>query len=280
MKPDTANALIAQARAMLAGEEARAEAELLLAEALGRDRAWLYAHGDEIVAEAALQHFWQAIERRRRGEPVAHILGRQEFWSMSLAVTADTLIPRPDSELLVELALQKIPSDAGFDVVDLGTGTGAIALALARERAQARITGIERDAASLKVAERNAARLGLDRVRLLRGDWFSPVRDERFDLVVGNPPYIAEADPHLLQGDLRFEPRQALASGPDGLDAIRLIVAAAPARMRAGAWLLLEHGYEQGGCVRELLQQAGLESVQTFQDLGSRDRVSGARRPL
>jgi release factor glutamine methyltransferase len=219
------------------------------------------------------------IERRRIGEPVAQILGRQEFWSLTLAVTSDTLIPRPETELLVELALQRMPQAAAVDVLDLGTGSGAIALALAQERPKARITAIDRDARTLAVAQRNGAKLGLDRVRFLRGDWFSPVSDEQFDIVVGNPPYIAEADPHLLQGDLRFEPRQALASGQDGLDAIRAIIAAAPARLRPGAWLLLEHGFEQGTSVRELLGAAGLESVQSFRDLESRERVSGGHRP-
>ena len=278
MPTDTLSSLISQAASLLPGEEARAEAELLLAEALGKDRAWLYAHGEDRVPEEARGRFDQLLRRRRDGEPVAQILGRQAFWSLSLSVTPDTLIPRADTELLVELALQRVPQDADLDVLDLGTGSGAIALALAHERPRARVTGIERDARTLEVARRNAARLGLDRVRLLRGDWFSPVLDERFDLVLGNPPYIAEDDPHLERGDLRFEPRAALASGKDGLDAIRSILSSAPARLRPGAWLLLEHGFAQGEAVRHLLQQAGLSSVQTWRDLESRERVSGGRR--
>lgn len=279
MIAETANSLISQAARQLSGEESRAEAELLLVEALGKDRAWLYAHGEDPLPESALERFRALFERRRLGEPVAQILGRQEFWSLALSVTADTLIPRPETERLVELALLRIPEAAAFDVLDLGTGTGAIALALARERPQARITAIERDARTLEVARRNGARLGLERVRMLRGDWFSPVADERFDLVLSNPPYIADGDPHLQRGDLRFEPRAALASGPDGLEAIRWIVAAAPAHLRAGACLLFEHGFEQGEACRQLLLDAGFEDVQTYQDLEARDRVSGGRRP-
>ena len=279
MTQATATALLKRAAQQLSGDEALAEAELLLAEALGKDRAWLYAHGEDSLPEPACRRFDQLLARRRAGEPVAQILGRQEFWSLSLSVTADTLIPRPETELLVELALQRTPNATPCDVLDLGTGSGAIALALARERPQARITGIERDARTLEVAQRNAARLGLDRVRLLRGDWFSPVADEVFDIVLSNPPYIAEADPHLLRGDLRFEPRAALASGPDGLDAIREITASAPARLRVGGWLLFEHGFEQGEASRRLLQQAGFVDVRSFVDLESRDRVSGGRRP-
>lgn len=279
MTAQTANALIMQAARQLPGEESRAEAELLLVEASGKDRAWLYAHGEDPLPVPVLERFRALLERRRLGEPVAQILGRREFWSLDLSVTVDTLIPRPETELLVELALQRIPEAAVLDVLDLGTGTGAIALALARERPQARITAIERDARTLEVARRNAARLGLERVRMLRGDWFSPVADESFDLVLSNPPYIADEDPHLQQGDLRFEPRAALASGPDGLEAIRRIAASAPAHLRAGAWLLFEHGFEQGEACRQLLLDAGFEDVQTFKDLEARDRVTGGRRP-
>jgi release factor glutamine methyltransferase len=279
MNPDSAAALIATATRALSGEQARAEAELLLAEAIGKNRAWLYSHADDRVPDAARRRFAEWVERRRIGEPVAQILGRQEFWSLSMSVTSDTLIPRPETELLVELALQRIPADAAWDVLDLGTGSGAVALALAHERTRARITAIDRDARTLAVAQRNGARLAPDRVRFLRGDWFSPVADEQFDLIVSNPPYIAQDDPHLQQGDLRFEPRAALASGRDGLDAIRIIVASAAARLRPGAWLLLEHGFEQGEATRGLLHAAGFESVETYPDLESRDRVSGGRRP-
>lgn len=279
MSPDTSSSLIARAVCLLPGEEARTEAELLLADALGKGRAWMYSHGDELVPEPVRRRFEEHLQRRLRGEPVAQILGRREFWSLDLAVTSDTLIPRADTEVLVELALQRVPGDSAWRVLDLGTGSGAIALALARERGKTSVTAIDRDVRALEVARRNAARLGLDRVRFLRGDWFSPVVDERFDLIVSNPPYIAEADPHLEQGDLRFEPRHALVSGRDGLDAIRQIVAAARRHLNPRSWLLLEHGFAQGKEVRELLLAQGFESVQTFSDLESRDRVSGGQAP-
>lgn len=278
MTPDTVARLLAEANLRLPGDEARAESEILLADALGKPRSWLYAHSDEVVDEAARSAFLGAVERRRRGEPVAYLIGRQEFWSLPLAVSSATLIPRPETELLVELALQRLPRDAPLRVLDLGTGSGAVALAIAHERPRALVTGIERAPDTLEVARGNAARLGLDRVRLLAGDWFSAIADECFDLIVGNPPYIADDDEHLSRGDLRFEPRGALASGRDGLDAIRSIVREARAHLEPGAWLLLEHGLGQGPQVRALLQSAGLSQATTFTDLEGRDRVSGACR--
>jgi release factor glutamine methyltransferase len=278
MKQQTVAGLLLEATLRLPGDEARAESEILLADVLGERRAWLYAHSDHVVDDMARRAFEVAIERRRQGQPVAYITGRQEFWSLPLAVSGDTLIPRPETELLVELALQRLPRDAAVAVLDLGTGTGAIALAFAHERPHAQVTGIEFDPRTLDVALGNADRLGLRHVRFLAGDWFSAIGDERFHLVLGNPPYIADGDPHLEQGDLRFEPRLALASGPDGLDAIRAIVAGSRAHLADGGWLLLEHGVGQGAAVRELLHAAGLADVETFADLEHRDRVSGGRR--
>jgi release factor glutamine methyltransferase len=278
MKPDTVARLLAEAALRLPGAEARAEAEILLADVLGQRRAWLYAHSDQVVGEAERRAFDAAVARRHQGLPVAYITGRQEFWSLPLSVSAATLIPRPETELLVELALRRMPAAAPVSVLDLGTGTGAVALAIAQERPSAQVTGIEFDPATLAMARGNATRLGLDRVRLLAGDWFSAIGDQRFDFVLGNPPYIAEADPHLARGDLRFEPRLALASGPDGLDAIRVIVAQAPEHLLDGGWLMLEHGVGQGGSVRELMQAAGLVAVESFVDLEDRDRVSVGRR--
>lgn len=269
--------LLSTAVRHLAGAEARAEAELLLAGAIGRDRAWLYAHADARPDEAQRARYQSWVERRRRGEPVAHLLGQREFWSLPLQVTADTLVPRADTERLVELALERILPDAGVDILDLGTGSGAIALALARERPGAGIVAVDRDARALEVARRNAARLGLEQVVFLQGDWFSPVRDRRFGLVASNPPYLAEDDPHLGEGDLRFEPRGALVSGHDGLDAIRRIVADAPAHLDANGWLLLEHGWTQAAAVRSLLERRGFDDVATWVDLEGRDRVSGGR---
>lgn len=278
MQQDTVAKLLREASLQLPGGEARAEAEILLADALGQRRAWLYAHADAIVGDDERETFRAAVERRRQGAPVAYITGRQEFWSLSLAVSADTLIPRPETELLVELALQRLPGDQAVRVLDLGTGTGAVALAIARERPRAQVTGIDLDPATLAVAQGNASRLGLERVRFLAGDWFSAIGDERFHLIVGNPPYIAEDDPHLAQGDLRFEPRRALSSGVDGLDAIRIIVGQARAHLLEAGWLLLEHGLDQGAAVRDLLRAAELAEVETRLDLEHRDRVSVARR--
>lgn len=268
--------LLADAARRLGGPDARGDAEVLLAAALGRERGWLYAHGDAMPTADQASRFQAWVTRRAGGEPVAHLLGRREFWSLPLAVTADTLVPRHDTERLVELALERLPGGSDAKVLDLGTGSGAIALAIAMERPRARVTAVDREARALEVACRNAAALGLERVRMLRGDWFSPVRGERFGLVVSNPPYLAQDDPHLA-GELRHEPRQALVAGDHGLDDLRGIVADAPAHLEDGGWLLLEHGLKQGAAVRALLAARGFAQVQTWQDLEARDRVSGGR---
>jgi len=271
--------LLRNADASLDGDARRAESELLLARAIDRPRSWLYAHPDALVEEQQARHFLAMVEQRRRGEPVALILGVRDFWSLELTVTSDTLIPRPETELLVELALRHIPAGSPTRVLDLGTGTGAVALALASERPMAEITAIDLHSRTLSVARANAARLQLGRVRFLLGNWFSAVRDERYDVIVGNPPYIAEQDPHLLQGDLRFEPRAALASGIDGLEAIRVIARDSPRHLRANGWLLLEHGFEQGAAVRALLESAGFTKVATGVDLAGLDRVTYGQLP-
>jgi len=251
--------------------EAR-EARLLLARATGFSEASVLAHPERALppeAEARLREF---AARRARGEPIAYILGEKEFYGLPLAVNAAVLIPRPESELLVERALALEPAS----VLDLGTGSGAIALAIKRHRPQARVVAVERSAAALAVARRNAARLGLE-VDLRHGLWFEPVADERFDVIVSNPPYVSADDPHLAEGDVRFEPRTALLGGADGLDSIREIVRAAPAQLSPGGWLFLEHGLGQAAAVRTLLANAGLVSVATWPDLAGIARVSGAR---
>jgi release factor glutamine methyltransferase len=271
-------AVLVQAAAGL-GAEGRGEVELLLAHALGRPRAWLYAHADEVVEDAALATLDMQVARRAHGEPIAQILGRCGFWTLELRITPEVLIPRADTELLVERALAVLPTDKSVRVADLGAGSGAIALAIAMERPQAQLTAIDASAAAIEVAASNAESLGLSaRVRCVRGDWFATLRGERFDLVVSNPPYLAEDDPHLERGDLRFEPRAALASGRDGLDAIRAIVRAAPAHLSDGGWLLLEHGWQQGAAVRALLAESGFEEVATWCDIEQRERVSGGSR--
>jgi len=269
--------LLRDAAVSLEGESRRAEAELLMARAIDRPRSWLYAHPDALLDEQQARHFHSMVEQRRRGEPVALILGVREFWSMELTVTSDTLIPRPETELLVELALRRIPAGTAARVLDLGTGTGAIALALAHERPTADVTAIDLHARALSVAQANAARLQLGRVRFLQGNWFSPVRGERYDVIVGNPPYISEQDPHLQQGDLRFEPRTALASGIDGLEAIRVIARDSPRHLGSNGWLLLEHGFEQGAEVRALMTSAGFTEVTTEMDLAGLERVTSGQ---
>lgn len=273
----TARGLLAAAAAELGGDESMREIEVLLGHALSRDRAWLYAHADDALAVDDAVRFHGLLLRRAAGEPLAYIIGRREFWSLDLAVTPDVLIPRPETELLVELTLQHIPQSAQMDIADLGTGSGAVALALARGRPRARVLATDASAAALGVARGNAERLGIRNVEFAQGDWCAALGGRRFDLIVSNPPYIAESDVHLRQGDLRFEPRAALASGADGLDAIRAIVAGAPPHLRSGGWLLLEHGFEQGAAVRRLLERGGFTDVSTAVDLESRERVSSGR---
>lgn len=255
----------------------RVDAEWLLLHVLAKPRSWLIAHADDALDEAAAAAFAALVERRAAGEPVAYLTGQRGFWSLQLAVGPATLIPRPETELLVELALARLPPDRPCRVADLGTGSGAIALAIAHERPRARVVATDASAAALTVARDNAQRLGLAHISFAEGDWLAPLIDQRFELIVSNPPYIEAADPHLQQGDLRFEPAAALASGVDGLDAIRGIVRAARAHLEPAGWLLLEHGWNQGAAVRGLLQVAGYGEVFTAQDLAGRDRVSGGR---
>ena len=271
--------LLAEAAARLPGVEGRHEAELLLLDVLGRERSWLFAHATDPVDAATEAAFAQLLQRRLAGEPVAYLLGRRGFWTLDLAVTPATLIPRPETERLVELALERLPPERPLRVADLGTGSGAIALALASERPQAQVLATDMSADALAVAAANAQRHALGNVSVRLGPWYAPLAGERFDLIVTNPPYIAAGDPHLEQGDLRFEPPTALASGADGLDDIRLIIAGAPAHLTAGGWLLIEHGWDQGPPIRALLEQAGFTSVSTEVDLEQRDRVSLGRLP-
>lgn len=256
----------------------RIDAEWLLAHALDRPRTWLFAHAADPVPIDVAERFEAMLARRQSGEPVAYLTGTQGFRTLELEVSPATLIPRPETELLVELALARIPVDAEVRVADLGTGSGAIALAIAKERPRAAVIATDSSAAALEVARRNATRNRIATVEFREGDWLAPLAGETFDLIASNPPYIAEGDPHLGEGDLRFEPPTALSSGADGLDAIRRIVRDAPAHLAAGGWLLLEHGWDQGEAVRALLQAAGFIDVETAQDLEGRDRVTLGRR--
>jgi release factor glutamine methyltransferase len=251
----------------------RVDAEALMLHILGKPRSWLFAHGDDAMPAGAGALLDDAVARRLSGEPVAYITGRQGFWSLDLEVTADTLIPRPETELLVEAALACTPGDSPWHIVDLGTGSGAIALALARERPHAHVVAVDFSAAALTVAERNARRHNL-RVRFVHGHWLDAVVGERFDVIVANPPYIQADDPHLAA--LSHEPSSALVAGIDGLDDIRHIVRASPAALHPGGWLLLEHGWDQGKAVRALFGE-GWRSAETLRDLEGRERVTRAR---
>jgi len=255
------------------------DAQWLLEHALGKPRSWLYAHGDDIADEALAARFEALVARRVAGEPVAYITGRRGFWRFDLAVTPATLIPRVETELLVELALARLPQDRELRIADLGTGSGAIALALAHERPRARVVATDASDAALAVALSNANALGIDNIDFRRGDWLEPLAGEHFDLIASNPPYLASDDPHLGAGDLRHEPVSALASGREGLDAIRVIVGDAPAHLVTDGWLLLEHGLEQGRAVRGLLHTAGFVDIATEHDLEGRDRVTLGRMP-
>ncbi|MFZ4791134.1 MAG: peptide chain release factor N(5)-glutamine methyltransferase [Candidatus Competibacteraceae bacterium] len=255
----------------------RLDAEILLATALNRPRSHLYTWPESIPEPELTDRFAAWLERRQQGEPVAYLLGWREFWSLKLEVTPDTLIPRPETELLVELALEPLPMNQAVAVADLGTGSGAIALALAAERPQARIVATDQSPAALAVARRNAVRLGIAHVEFRQGDWCAPLAGESFDLIVANPPYVAATDPHWRQGELRFEPPAALISGPDGLDALRIIIAQAREVLKSGGWLLLEHGYDQGVAVPALLRERGFSEVTDFQDTAGLSRVSRGR---
>lgn len=260
-------------------DSARLDAELLLAKVLGQTRSYLCAWPERLLSELQAQEFDALVARRAAGEPVAHILGRREFWSLDIEVTSATLIPRPDTELLVELALTRIPVDAAWRILDLGTGTGAIALALAHERPCCQVEAGDVSAAALAVATRNVQRLDMTNVRLYCGSWFQPFTDQRFDVIVSNPPYIRADDPHLQQGDVRFDPRSALLAGQDGLRDLRFIISGAPAHLHSGGWLLVEHGYDQETAVAEMFARAGFTAIETARDLGGRPRVSYGRWP-
>jgi len=264
---------------MLDHTSARLEAQYLLQHALDKPRAWLLAHPETAPSPEQLASYEAMLRRRLRGEPVAYILGEREFFGLAFKVTPATLIPRPETELLVELALQRLPPSGSARVLDLGTGSGAVALSVAHARPEAEVWACDVSSEALAVARENARRLALDNVRLLESDWFDALPGMRFDMIVSNPPYIAEGDPHLSQGDLRFEPVRALSSGSDGLRDIRHLVAGGKDFLRPGGWLLFEHGHDQGAPVRALLCQRGYRSVLSVPDLAGIERVSGGQVP-
>lgn len=259
----------------------RLDAELLLGKVLHKTRSYFFAWPEQELNPAEQAAFDQLLAQRLQGVPVAYLLAYREFWGMELEVSPATLIPRPETELIVELALERLVNCSTPSILDLGTGTGAIALALAKERPDAKILAIDQSIEALAVAQRNQQRLRLTNVRLLVSDWFAALdRTNRFDMLISNPPYIAATDPHLTQGDLRFEPRSALSSGVDGLMDLRYLIQTAPRYLAAKGWLLLEHGYDQGLAVKQLLTTASYTEVTCYQDLAGNDRVSLGRCPL
>jgi release factor glutamine methyltransferase len=266
------------ARLARVSDEPRREAEILLAAALGRTRAWLMAHPEERILDCeATDRYEASVSRRSHGEPVAYILGEKEFWSLPLEVGPDVLIPRPETELLVERALAHLPGNASARVLDVATGSGAVALAIAHERPLDSVTGTDVSEAALAVARRNAKRLGLARVDFRTGSWFAPVAGERFTVIVSNPPYVAAADPRVARDVHRFEPHGALYSGSTGLEALQALAAGAPGHLAPGGWLVVEHGDTQGTVVRGLFERAGFIEVSTCRDLAGLDRCTEGR---
>ena len=257
----------------LSSQDARSETQTLLQHALNVNRAYLLAHPEQELDAAQTAAYRALLQRRLAGEPIAYILGEREFFGLKFKVSLATLIPRPETELLVYLALRHLPQ--GGRVLDLGSGSGAIALSIAHAHPDAEVTVVDASIEALAVARENARRLNIVNTRFVQSDWFARLAGERFDLIVSNPPYIADGDAHLAQGDLRYEPRSALASGADGLDDLRRIIGGANAHLTAGGWLLLEHGYDQAAAVRDLLLSAGLDGVFSATDLAGIERVSG-----
>lgn len=255
----------------------RLDAEVLLRHVTGSTPTGLIAGGDRPLAADDMRRLNELIAHRKHGEPIAYLTGEREFWSLRLKVTPATLIPRPETELLVEKALARVPLDARWNIADLGTGSGAIALAIAHERRHCRIYACDQSAAALDVARANAARLNIANIEFSHGDWLAPLARHTFEMVVSNPPYVRADDPHLNNGDVRFEPRTALTGGPDGLDAIRVIAQQAFTRLMPGGFLLLEHGHDQATAVAGILTGSGFCEIACHRDLAGHDRVTECR---
>lgn len=267
------NTTIAEALAIPALEAI--DARVLLRHVLEVDDAWLVAHDRDTLTPGQIEKFAAVVVRRRAGEPVAYITGTREFFGLEFNVSPAVLIPRPETELLVEWALERITPGANVRVLDLGTGSGCVAISIARERPHALVVALDNSVAALEVARTNARRHEVGNLKVGKSDWYSVVASERFNVIVSNPPYIAADDAHLADGDLRFEPAAALASGKDGLDAIRLIVASAPQYLNHGGWIAFEHGYDQAERCRQLLRDAGFAQIFSRRDLAGIERISG-----
>ncbi|WP_075181071.1 peptide chain release factor N(5)-glutamine methyltransferase [Pantoea sp. 1.19] len=261
------------ARRLSASDSPKRDAEILLGFVLGKSRSWLIAFDDAPLGDAERAQADALLARRAHGEPVAHLTGEREFWSLPLSVSAATLIPRPDTETLVEAALALLPADAA-SLLDLGTGSGAIALALASERPSLRVLAVDRVPEAVALAQHNARRLGLSNVTVSESNWFSGLAAQRFSMIVSNPPYIDPSDHHLQQGDVRFEPLSALVADEAGLSDLQQIIGQAPDWLAPGGWLLLEHGWQQGEAVRQRMRAAGYQQVHTRRDYGNNERVT------
>ncbi|MFJ5158916.1 peptide chain release factor N(5)-glutamine methyltransferase [Pantoea sp. NPDC088449] len=259
--------------ALCGGDSPKRDAEILLGFVTGKSRSWLVAFDDAELDERQQQQLKALLARRVNGEPIAHLVGEREFWSLPLRVSDATLIPRPDTEVLVEQALAHLPATA-TSLLDLGTGTGAIALALASERPQCQVIGCDRIPAAVELAQDNAQRLHINNAHFMLSHWFSDLPAQRFDLIVSNPPYIDAADEHLQQGDVRFEPLSALVADDQGLADLRFIIHTAPQWLQPGGWLLLEHGWQQGAAVRAMMMQHNYQMVSTVDDYGGNPRVT------
>ena len=270
--------LRAAASELSTSESPRRDAEILLEHVTGKARTYLLAFGETLLTPEQEAQLAALLARRKTGEPVAHLTGEREFWSLPLSVSAATLIPRPDTECLVEQALARLP-DGPCRILDLGTGTGAIALALASERPDCQVTAVDVMPDAVALAQRNLARLGFSNVQINQSSWFSALAQHAFEMIVSNPPYIDEHDPHLSQGDVRFEPLTALVAANDGLADIEHIITTAREYLVPGGWLLLEHGWTQGAAVRALFSAAGYSSVETCRDYGGNERLTLGKKP-
>lgn len=268
---------IAQALQRACQGIAHTDARILLQYSLGVNHAYILTHPDQALSSAQQRLFFRLVARRMDGEPVAYLIGECDFYDLIFKVTPDVLIPRPETEILVELALMRLSVNYSNRILDLGTGSGAVALTLARHCPQANVVAVDLSPAAVSIARENADNLNINNVFIATGNWFSELSGEKFDLIVSNPPYVAENDPHLNQGDLRFEPRMALTASIDGLSCIRTIIAAASDYLVAGGWLLFEHGYDQAAACRQLLEAAGFAETFSHPDLAGIMRVSGGR---
>jgi release factor glutamine methyltransferase len=255
----------------------RIDAEVLMQHAISQSLAWLMAYGDSVAEASHSKHFFTLVEQRQAGKPIAYLLGYKEFWSLRLEVNEHVLVPRADTEILVEQCLERINVDQEASILDLGTGSGAIALALAKERPNSRVTAVDSQTAALQVARDNALANNLNNVGFVRSDWFSEIGEQRFNMIAANPPYVASDDEHLSRGDLRFEPITALAAKSDGLSDIDQIINTAPSFLLPNGWLIVEHGYQQGEQVSALFEQAGFSNIGLYVDLNKLPRCTAGQ---